>query len=215
VPRHDRDVKWDAMASAVRGEVPVFFHVATLAQIEDVLDLVDRQQLTKVVLVGSGDVWRVADELKRRDIAVVTAGNIEPPVRRDATYDEVYALPGRLAKAGVRFCIADQGGADDAMNARNLTCHASAAMAYGLSADEALESVTLYPAQILGVADRLGSIEVGKVADLLVADGDPLEITTHVEQVYINGKPSSMENRQTRLFHKYDARPRGAKARKR
>ena len=83
------------------------------------------------------------------------------------------------------------------------------ASAFGLSRDDALKSITLYPAQILGVADRLGSIEVGKVADLFIADGDPLEIATHVEQVYIAGKPISMETRQTRLFEKYDHRPRG------
>jgi imidazolonepropionase-like amidohydrolase len=74
--------------------------------------------------------------------------------------------------------------------------------------------VTLYPAQILGVADRVGSLEVGKVADVFVSDGDPLEIETQVEQVYIAGKPVSMETRHTRLFSKYDHKPRGEKARK-
>jgi imidazolonepropionase-like amidohydrolase len=101
------------------------------------------------------------------------------------------------------------------MNARNLAYQASMAAAFGLSKDEALKSVTLYPAQILGVADQLGSIEPGKTADLVVANGDPLEITTTIEQVYIDGKPIPMETRHTRLFHKYDSKPRGEKARKR
>jgi imidazolonepropionase-like amidohydrolase len=100
------------------------------------------------------------------------------------------------------------------MNARNLPYHASMAAAFGLPKDEALKGITLYPAQILGVADKLGSIEPGKIADLIVTNGDPLEIATQVEQVYINGRPTSMETRHTRLFHKYDARPRGPKARK-
>lgn len=134
---------------------------------------------------------------------------------RDATYDESYILAGRLSQAGVRFCMADGGGADDAMTARNLPYNAASGIGLGLTREEALKSITLYPAQILGLADRLGSIEVGKTADLLIADGDPLEVTTHVEQVYINGKPTSMQNRQTRLFEKYNAKPRDAKARKR
>jgi len=89
------------------------------------------------------------------------------------------------------------------------------AAAFGLDRGEALKAVTLYPAQILGAGDQLGSIEAGKVADLQITDGDPLEVATRCEQVIVNGKLMPMESRQTRLFHKYDGRPRGAKAKKR
>jgi imidazolonepropionase-like amidohydrolase len=215
IPRHDRDVKWDAMGKALRGEIPVMFQASALSQIRAVLRFVDEQKLVNVVLVGAGDAWRVAGELQARNIAVVAGPLLALPARRYEAYDEAYTLPSRLQAAGVRFCISDGGGAFDAMNARNLGYHAAMAAAYGLPKDEALKSVTLYPAQILGVADRLGSIEVGKIADLVVADGDPLEITTKVEQVYIGGKPVSMETRQTRLFAKYDSKPRGPKARRR
>ena len=109
----------------------------------------------------------------------------------------------------------DGGGGFEAANVRNLPFHAGLAAAFGLSKDEALKSVTLYPAQVLGVADRVGSIEVGKLADLQVTDGDPLEVTTHCLQVFIQGRPIPMENRQTRLFQKYDAKPRGPRARQR
>jgi imidazolonepropionase-like amidohydrolase len=112
----------------------------------------------------------------------------------------------------VRFCISDGG---EAANSRNLPYEAGYAAAYGLPHDEALKAITLYPAQIFGVADKVGSIEPGKLADLVVGTGDPLEITTQVEQVYVEGRAVSMENRQTRLFHKYDNRPRGPKARAR
>src|SRR5262249_55634101 len=125
-------------------------------------------------------------------------------------YDASYSLPGKLAAAGVKFCVTDGGGT---WNARNLPYNASMAAAFGLDRDEALRSVTLYPAQILGVGDRLGSTEPGKIADLVVADGDLLEDTTHVEQVWIGGRQISMETKQTRLFHKYDSRPRGSLAR--
>lgn len=212
VPRHDRDVKWDAMGRVLRGEIPVMFHADAQNQIRSVLRFVDEQKLPRVVLVGGQDAWRVADELKARDIAVITGDPLSLPRRGYEPYDTGMSAAARLQAAGVRFCISDGGGST---NARNLGHGAAMAAAYGLPRDEALKSITLYPAQILGVGDRLGSIEPGKVADLIVTDGDPLEITTHVEQVYINGKPTSMESRHTRLFKKYDARPRGPKARKR
>jgi imidazolonepropionase-like amidohydrolase len=212
VPRHDRDVKWDAMGRALRGEIPVMFHANALNQIRSVLRFIDEQQLTRVILVGGADAWRIADELKARDIAVITGASLALPNRGYEAYDTGMALAARLQAAGVRFCISDGGGST---NARNLGQHAAMAAAFGLPRDEALKSVTLYAAQILGVGDRLGSIEPGKIADLIVTDGDPLEITTQVEQVYINGRAVSMESRHTRLFSKYDNRPRGPHARKR
>ena len=214
IPRHDRDVKWDAMGKALRGEIPVLFHASTLAQIHAVLRFVDEQKIPKVVLVGGDDAARVTGELKARDIAVIVVAPLSLPGRGYEPYDAEMAEAAQLHAAGVRFCISDQGNSGQAMNARNLPYHAAMAAAYGLPREEALKSITLYPAQMLGVADRLGSIEPGKIADLIVADGDPLEITTRVEQVYIAGRPVSMETRQTRLFQKYDARPRGTLARK-
>ena len=210
VPRHDQDVKWDAMGKALRGEIPVVFHCSALNQIEAILKFADEQQLTKVVLADAYDSWRVADELKRRHIAVITGATQSLPRRLYEPYDTGMSLPAKLAAAGVKFCISDGGG--DTYNARNLPYEAAMAAAFGLPHDEALKAVTLYPAQIFGVGDQVGSIETGKVADLVVGDGDPLEITTHVEKVYVAGKETSMETRQTRLFHKYDSRPRGAKA---
>jgi imidazolonepropionase-like amidohydrolase len=210
VPRHDRDVKWDAMGRALRGEIPVMFHAGALNQIRAVLKFVDEQKLKNVVIVGGYDAWMVADELKARDIAVITAAPLALPSRSYEPYDQGMALAAKLQAAGVRFCVSDGGGSS---NERNLGYQAAMAAAYGLPRDEALKSITLYPAQILGVGDRLGSIEVGKIGDLIVTNGDPLEITTQVEQVYINGRPTSMETRHTRLFKKYDSRPRGPKAR--
>lgn len=214
VPRHDRDVKWDAMGKALRGEIPVMFTANALNQIRAVLKFVDEQKLPRVVLVGGGDAWRIPDEIRSRNISVIAAGTLEMPRRRYESYDAAYTVPAQLYKAGIPFCISDGGSSFTAMNARNLPYHAAMAAAFGLPKDEALKSVTLYPAQILGVGDQLGSIEPGKIADLMVTDGDPLEDATHVEQVYIAGHAVSMENRQTRLFTKYDHRPRGPKARK-
>ena len=215
VPRHDRDVKWDAMGKALRGEIPVLFHAAALNQIRAVLRFAGEQKLPRLILVGGGDAWRVADELKAKDIAVIAGPTLEMPRRRYESYDEAYTVPAKLARAGVRYCISDGGSPFGATNARNLPYHAAMAAAFGLPRDEALKSITLYPAQILGVADMVGSIEPGKIADLVLTDGDPLEIATHIEQVWVAGKPQSMESRQTRLFDKYNGRPRGPRARKR
>jgi len=214
VPRHDDDVKWDAMRKALRGEIPVAFHCSALSQIRAVLRFCDEQKLTNVILLGGYDAWRIADELKRRNIAVIVAGVLATPRRGYESYDEAYTVAGKLAKAGVRFAIADEGGGFAEANSRNLPHHAAMAAAFGLDRNEALKSVTLYPAQILGAGDKVGSIEPGKLADLQITDGDPLLVATHCEQVVVAGKLMPMESRQTRLFHKYDARPRGPLARK-
>jgi imidazolonepropionase-like amidohydrolase len=215
IPRHDRDVKWDAMRKALAGEIPVFFHASALGQIRAALRFADEQKLQKLVIVGGADAWRIADELRTRNVAVITAAPPDLPARRDAAYDETFSLPAKLQAAGVRYCIGDGGGTDSAANARNLPYLAAQAIGFGLTRDQALRAITLSAAEVLGVADTLGSIDAGKSADLFVADGDPLELGTHIEAVYIAGKSVSMETRQTRLFQKYDRRPRGAKARPR
>lgn len=215
VPAHDADVKWDAMRRVVRGEIPVLLRAETYAQIQGALAFVDEMQLKKVILVGGRDAWLLAAELKARDIAVILGGTQAMPPRRSDPYDAAFTIPARTAAAGLRWCLSDGGGNWGAANVRNLPHHAGLAAAFGLDRDEALKSVTLYPAQVLGVADRVGSIEVGKLADLQITDGDPLEVTTHCVQVFIGGRPIPMDNRQTRLLQKYDAKPRGPKARQR
>jgi len=202
------------MGKALRGEIPVMFTAAALNQIRAVLRFCDDEGLKNVVLIGGDDAWRIADEIKRRNIAVICGPTLALPRHASDAYDQAFAGPARLQAAGIRFCVTDGGGPFTAMNARNLPYHAAMAASFGLPKDEALKAITLYPAQILGVGDKLGSIDAGKIADLVVTDGDPLEITTHVEQVWIAGRPVSMETRQTRLFQKYDQKPRGALARR-
>ncbi len=215
IPRHDRDVKWDAMARALKGEIPVIIRAGALNQIRAALRFVDEEKLPRVILMDGDDAWRIPDEINARHIAVITDGTLGVPRHRFDAYDENFSVPAKLLAAGIPFCISDGGSTFGAMNARNLAYNAGMAAAFGLPRDEALRSITLSPAQILGVSDRLGSIEPGKNADLMVTDGDPLEITTRVEQVWIAGKLMPMENRQSRLFEKYDHRPRGPKARPR
>jgi imidazolonepropionase-like amidohydrolase len=204
------DTRWEAMRAvlpAAPGAVParpVFMHADDLAQIRFALDFAARHGL-KLVIVGGADAWRVADMLRERQVPVVIAGLNRLPVRRDDPPDALFTLPARLAAAGVQFCIAD--GGRDSTNARNLPFEAAHAQAFGLSDDEALKAVTLYPAQILGIADQLGSLEVGKLANLFVADGDPLEQSTRIERVFIQGREVELSDRQTKLRDKYLKRP--------
>jgi len=205
VPRHDRDVRWEAMGPALRGEVPVFVHASDENQIRAALEFLKDLKIPRAVLVGGFDAEAVAPELVARDIPVIVAATLRTPEREDEAYDRAYTLPARLKAAGVRFCIADDANAG---NARNLPYEAAMAASFGLDPEEALRAITLYPAQILGVEADLGSIRPGRIADLVVTDGPPLEITSAVEQVYMAGRAIPMESRHTRLFEHWRARPR-------
>ena len=212
IPRHAADVTWAAMGKVLRGESPVYIEAETVAQIRAALKFADEQGLKRLIIGGGNDAWRLADELKARDIPVVVGGTQALPRRRSDSYDDAFMLPSRLAAAGVRFCIAT---GDGPANVRNLPHHAGLAAGFGLDPNEALKSVTLYPAQILGVGDQVGSLEVGKWADIQVTDGDPLLQSTKCLQVILAGRVIPMDDRQIRLFKKYDSRPRGEMARKR
>ena len=196
------DVRFAAMLPVLKGELPVFVHARDIGQIEAAVCWGADEHL-RVVIVGGQDAWRVTDLLKAHDVPVIVSPVNALPLRRWEGYDTAYANPGKLQAAGVRFCIANDGSDFEAAHERNLPYQAAQAAAHGLPRDEALRAVTLYPAQILGVADRLGSLEVGKDATLIVTTGDPLEITTQVEAAYIDGRPVDLSNRQTRLYDKY------------
>jgi imidazolonepropionase-like amidohydrolase len=194
------DLRLEAMLPVLEGKIPLFIHADEIKQIKSALDWTASEKLS-MVLVGGTDAWRVAKLLKARDIPVIVSPVLRLPLRRSDHYDEPYANPGLLAAAGVRFAISV--GENDTHLQRNLPYQAAMAAAFGLPREEALKSVTLYPAQILGVGDRLGSLEVGKDATLIVTTGDPLEIASKVEMAFIQGRPIDLSNRQIRLYEKY------------
>ncbi|MDG0852628.1 amidohydrolase family protein [Roseateles puraquae] len=205
-PATQVDTRWEAMRPVLPASAgatparPVVMHADDLAQIRFALDFAARHGL-KLIINGGADAWRVADTLRERNVPVIIDGLLRLPMRRDDPPDALFSLPAKLAAAGVRYCIAE--GGRDSSNARNLPFEAAHARAFGLSDDEALKSVTLYPAQILGVADKLGSLEVGKLATLFVADGDPLEPSTRIERVFMQGREVELTDRQTALRDKY------------
>ena len=122
--------------------------------------------------------------------------------RTPSAEDDAHAHAARLHEAGVRFCIRSAGSS----NTRNLPYESAMAVSYGLPPEEGLKAVTLYPAQLLGVADQLGSIETGKRANLVLTDGDLLQASTHVLALFIDGRPLEPTSKQTRLYERYEQR---------
>ena len=135
---------------------------------------------------------------------------VELPQRQDESYDAQYANAGRLATAGVRVLFNYGGEPSDAANVRNLPQFVAAAVAFGFPKEKALASVTLEPAKVLGVADRVGSIEPGKDATLIVTDGDLFDIRSHVVAAYLDGRELDLTDKQKRLYEKYRNRPKPA-----
>jgi imidazolonepropionase-like amidohydrolase len=200
-PDFKMDLRWEALMPVFEGKLPLFVHASTLAQIQAALAWAKEMQL-KIVLVDADDAWRIAPQLKESDVPVILGPATNLPPRRDDDYDSAWSSAAKLQQAGVRFCIASNGrGAET--NERNVGYEAGLAAGYGLPKEEALKAVTLYPAQILGVADRLGSLEIGKAATLIVTTGDPLDFPTEVEAAFIDGRKIDLSNRQTRLRDKY------------
>jgi len=199
IPFHKTDMRWEAMAPVLDGRIPVLMDAEEIQQIQAAVAWAEQENV-KLVIMGGYDAWRAADLLKSKHVPVIVNPTLRTPWRRWEEYDNPMTLPKKLYDAGVQFCIA---GEDDPSNGRNLPYHAAMAASYGLPREEALKSVTLYPAQILGIADRVGSLEVGKDATLIVTDGDPLEIMSNVQMEFIQGKNIPLTSKHTRLYEKY------------
>ena len=202
IKRVDRDLILEALVPVVEGREPVVLHANLERDIRAALKFADEFKL-KVILADAEDVARVVPELKSRNIPVILGPILSLPPREDDPYDLIFTNAKTLNDAGIPFAI--QSG--DAHNARNLPYNAAACAAFGLPKDVALRSVTLAPAQIFGVADKVGSLETGKLANIIITDGDPLEIVTHVRHLFIAGEEITLDTNQTLLYEKFKARP--------
>jgi imidazolonepropionase-like amidohydrolase len=191
----------ESLVPVIRGEMPVIFDVNSIDQIRGVLTLADSFKL-KVILRGARDAWRVADTLAARGIPVIVGPTTQAP-GPDDPYDAIYAQPGVLAKAGVKIAFQTSGASD----VRDLPYNAALATAYGLDMDEAIKSLTINPAQIFGVADRYGSLEPGKVANVIVTTGNPLDVRSNVKYLFIRGDAVPLTDRHTKLYEQFRARP--------
>ncbi len=202
LPYTTTDLKLEAMTPYIRGEKPIFFTVERERDIRSVVKFVADMKV-KGIIVGGQEAWKVADDLKKNNIAVIYTNIYSLPVRDDDAYDFLFEGPAKLKSAGVKFAI---GTGDAGGEVRDLPYHAGLAGAYGLAKEEALKAVTLYPAEILGVSDKLGSIEVGKMANLVVTDGDILEPRTNIKYMFINGRLIPLTSRHTELFDSFKDR---------
>lgn len=202
VERPPSDLKLAALVPYVRGERPVIFRAEREREIRAAVRFAEEMKL-KAVIIGGSEAWKVTQLLKERGVPVILDSVLNMPLREDDPYDSLYENASKLQAAGVRFCIST---GDSGAHVRDLPFHAGMAAAYGLPKPEALKSVTLYPAQILGVSDRLGSIEQGKLANLVVTDGDMLEARTSVRYLFINGRQIPLVSRHTMLSDQFKDR---------
>ncbi|HEY9006638.1 amidohydrolase family protein [Ohtaekwangia sp.] len=189
-----------ALLPVVRGERALLIQANAAKDILNALKWVKDKKIKKVILTGVAEGWRVADEIAKANIPVLAGPVLDLPSRDYDRYDKAYANPGLMKKAGVKVALCTQ---EDRGNVRNLPYHAAFAAAYGMGREEALKSVTIVPAEIFGVADRMGSIEVGKNATLFICDGDPFETKTNIKQVFIDGWKIPMVSRQTELYDEF------------
>jgi len=208
-PRPAPNDQFAALAPLLAGEQRLFLHADDADDMNAALDWAGRQGFEDLVLVGGPDLQHVAGRLAGNGIDAVLTGVHVMPERAWEPYDAAYVAASRLAEAGVRFAITDGGSGFTAGNARHIPFQAGMAVAFGLSEEDAIKSVTQWPAEILGVGEELGTLEPGKRATFFATDGSPLEATTQVLGAWIDGEAYDFSrDRQRRLYERYRNRPR-------
>jgi len=204
-PGFQRDVKLEAMAPVIRGEIPLLVFADKARQIRDAVEFCDKQKL-KIILAGGTEAWKEKDLLRSRSVPVILRPTLGGPTEEDDAYDRLLTQPEELRAAGIKIAF----GSFDNSFARRLGQNAANAVAHGLPYEEGLKAVTLYPAQMFGLDAQLGTVETGKTANLIVTNGDPLEVTTDVRYLFIKGQLTSTDNKQKALYDKYMNRPKAA-----
>ena len=199
---YDRDVKLEAMIPVVRGDMPVLVFADKARDIRNAVEFCQKQNL-KMILAGGSEAWKVKDLLRSKSVPVILRPTLDYPMEDDDAYDRLMTQPAELLAAGVKIAF----GSFDNSFARRLGQQAANAVAHGLPYEDALKAVTLYPAEILGLDGELGTLETGKIANLIVTNGDPLELTTEVRYLFIKGHLTSTDNKQKDLYEKYLNRP--------
>jgi len=198
------DLRWESMRGVLSGNIPLIVTASRVAQIQSAVAFASHRNLTLIIYDGY-DAAECAELLRMQKVPVIVSGTYRLPLRRHSPYDHAFTLPERLRKAKVKFCIAGSA-RFDAANIRNLPYHAAMAAAFGLPINEALRAITLAPAEILGVDHRVGSLDPGKDATLIIADGDIFDTATNVVEAYVQGRKVDLSDRHKRLYRKYQAR---------
>ncbi|TVQ87974.1 MAG: imidazolonepropionase [Bacteroidetes bacterium] len=193
------DIRWEAMRPVFDGELPVFIQANEISQIQAAVSWAEKENI-RMVLTGARDAGYIAEQLAEKNIPVMVGGVIGGPARQWEFYGEAYALPAKLHRAGVNFFIAGDMGA---ASAYRLPHHAAAAVAFGLPKDEAMKTITLYAAQILGLDDKMGSLEPGKDASIIITNGNPIEFSTQVEMMFLQGRQIDLNSKHRQLYDLY------------
>lgn len=196
----------EAMIPTIKGEQVVLVEVDREVDILSALKWIKDNEI-KAILTGCAEGWRVAEEIAASGVPVVTGPVISIPTRGSDRYDRAYANAGAMKEAGVTVAIRS----DDTENVRDLPFHAAFAAAYGMGREAALEAITIVPARMMGLEKELGSLEVGKIANLFICDGDPFETKTQIEQVFIQGWEIPMNSRHSLLYDEFLDRSPGVK----
>jgi len=201
LPDFHKDLRFEAMLPVIDGKMPLAVNASRAAAIHDAIAWAEKQNV-KIVIMQPRDIAKAGAELKAKNIPVVLGRVLALPDNEDAEYDEGYTQPLEAYKAGVKFAL----GTFTNEFVRDLPYQAATAVAYGLPHDEAMKALTINPAQIWGAGDAIGSLEKGKLADLMIVDGDPMDVRTQIRHLFIKGKEITLSNKQIRLYERYMSR---------
>lgn len=203
LPRPQHDVVLDALLPALHDQMPVIFPADRANDIREAVSFAEEMHL-KPIIMGGGESVSIAPFLKQHNVPVIFTKTLELPSREDDPYDINYSAPAKLAAAGVTFAISTGNGGSEI---RTMPYNAGMAAAYGLSKADAIKSVTLWPAQIFGVGDKMGSLDVGKMANVVVTTGDILEAKTDTKYLFIDGRNVPLDSKHTQMNALFKDRP--------
>ncbi len=202
----EKNIRFEAMRAVFKGTANLYVHVERAKDILIAMNFCTKQNIKKTVLVGAKESYKVTKEIRKNNFPVMINRVHDLPDRNDENVELSYNIPNLLLKDSVLFCLQLEGDMEAAQS-RNLPFTAGTTVAYGLTKEQALQSITLNAAKILGVDAQIGSIEEGKIASLVVSSGDILDMkTNNVTLAYIAGKPINLSNKQTELYLKYKAK---------
>jgi len=197
-----KDLKFEAMIPVLAGKMPLAVTAARANTIHDAIAWSEKQNV-KIVILQPREITKAGPELKAKNVPVILGRVLAlPEGGEDAEYDQGYTQPLEAYKAGVKFAL----GTFTNEFVRDLPYQAATAVAYGLPHDEAMKALTINPAQIWGASDQIGSLEKGKLADLMIVDGDPMDVRTQIRHLFIKGKEITLSNKQIRLYERYMSR---------
>ena len=196
----------DAMLEVANGTRELLIEANKEADIKAALKWIEKNEV-KAILTGVSEGYRVAEDIAKANIPVIVGPVLSIPGRQSDKYDVAYTNPGIMHKAGVKVLLRT----DSYENVRNLPYNAGFAAAYGMGTEAALRAVTLSAAEVFGVADQLGSLDEGKIANLFVSDGDPFETSTDIHHLFISGRHVPLESRHTLLYDEFLDRDPGLK----